>query len=166
MNPSHLPHLITAATIVPSDRETLVAGARALQRAATLGALPRLLEGKNIGLLCASQDSAAAALFERAAAELGARVARISPELSTALGDENLRRTARTLGRLYDAIECQGLADPLLQRVRAEAGVPVYDGIACARHPSAALAAEVDAQAPDADNRRHVLQALLLSTIG
>jgi len=158
MNTSHLPHLITAATLSPSDRDALVAGAHALQRAEALGALPRLLEGKNIGLLCTAPESAEAALFERAASELGARVARISPELPGTLGADDRRRTARTLGRLYDAIECQGLADEWLQGIRAEAGVPVYGGAACAHHPSAALAA-------DADQRRHVLQALLLSTI-
>jgi ornithine carbamoyltransferase len=166
MNRSNLPHLITAATILPSDREALVASARALQRAAANGAIPKLLDGKNIGLLCGSQDSEDAALFERAATELGARVSRISPDLSTSLSDETIRSTARTLGRLYDAIECQGLAGPLLQRVRAEAGVPVYDGIACARHPSAALAAQVSDEATVTDSRRRVLQALLLSTIG
>jgi len=166
MNPRNLPHLITAANLAPSDRETLLAGARALHRAAVAGALPRLLEGKNIGLLCATPDAEAAALFERAAGELGARVARISPGLSPASGDESLRRTARTLGRLYDAIECQGLAGELLQQLRAEAGVPVYDGIACTRHPSAALVAELGDEGAAADSRRHVLQALLLCTMG
>lgn len=166
MNPRNLPHLITCATISPSDRETLIAGACALQRAAASGALPKLLTGKNIGLLCCAHDSQDAALFERAAAELGARVDRISPELSASLSEASLRRTARTLGRLYDAIECQGVAQELLLRVRAEAGVPVYDGIGCAHHPSAALAAELGGQTAFADNRRHVLQAVLLSTMG
>jgi ornithine carbamoyltransferase len=169
MNPRNLPHLVTAASISPSDREALIASARALQRAATDGAIPKLLDGKNIGLLCGSQDSEDAALFERAATELGARVGLISPDLSPTLSDENLRRTARTLGRLYDAIECQGLAGKLLQRIRAEAGVPVYDGIGCAHHPSAALTAELSDQSDQAgiaDRRRHILQALLLSTLG
>lgn len=167
MSPRHLPHLSTAAILSPGDRKTLIASARTLRRAAAAGALPRLLDGKHIGLLCGAQASADAALFERAATELGARVSRISPELSASLSEESLRRTAQMLGRLYDAIECQGLAGQLLQRVRAEAGVPVYDGIACGHHPSAALVTALGGPgAAAADNRRHVLQALLLSTMG
>lgn len=165
MSPRHLPHLSTAATLSPGDRKALIASARALRRAAAAGALPRLLDGKHIGLLCGAQAGEDAALFERAATELGARVSRISPALSASLGEESLTRTAQTLGRLYDAIECQGLAGQLLQRVRAEAGVPVYDGSASAHHPSAALVAALGEADTAADNRRHLLQALLLSTM-
>lgn len=166
MKPRNRPHLSTAETISPHDRRTLVESARVLRRAAAMGALPRLLEGRNLGLLCEQQDSAEAALFERAATELGARVARISADLSASLSEESLQRTAQTLGRLYDAIECQGLTRELLRRVRAGAGIPVFDGVACAHHPSAPLAAQVDEQGAAADNRRHVVQAMLLRTLG
>lgn len=160
-----MPHLITATALLPGDRETLAAGARALFSAAAAGPLPRLLEGKNIGLLCATPGSEDAVLFERAASELGARVARIDATLPASLADEHIRRTARTLGRLYDAIECQGLAGVLIERLRAESGVPVYDGIACASHPSAAVAAAVGEPPVAAERRCRVLQALLVSTM-
>ena len=84
-------------------------------------------------------------------------------ELSTAL---EVQHTARMLGRLYDAVECQGMASALVQQVGDEAGVPVFDGIATHDHPTARLAEQLEGGASSADNRRFVLQAVLLSTIG
>ncbi|HEY2925373.1 ornithine carbamoyltransferase [Piscinibacter sp.] len=156
------PPVTPFAPMSPSDRNALVASARALKRAALAGSTRPLLRGKNIGLLCEAQDSDDADLFRRAATELGARVARIRPSASGLLNATEVQHTARMLGRLYDAIECQGLPEELVQQVRDDAGVPVYDAIAGAGHPSAALAAMVD---DEGDNRRYVVQALLISTI-
>jgi ornithine carbamoyltransferase len=77
-----------------------------------------------------------------------------------------VRHTARILGRLYDAVECQGMAPELVRRVSREAAIPIYGGIACATHPTAALANQLDPQSLPADNRRFVLQALLLGSVG
>jgi ornithine carbamoyltransferase len=167
MNPSlnHLQLRCVAANL-PSDPDALVSGARALKRAALAGSTRPLLRGKNIGLLCEAQDSADAELFRRAATELGARVARIRPSASRVLTPEDVQHTGRMLGRLCDAIECQGLPAELVEQVRTDAGVPVYDGIASGVHPSAALVDMLDGGAGDADNRRYVLQALLVSAIG
>ena len=116
------------------------ASARALQRAAQAGTTQPLLRGKNLGLLCEVDDDADAALFRRAAVELGAHVAHIRPRLSELSTPEEVQHTARMLGRLYDAVECQGMAPALVQQVGNDAGVPVYDGIASQDHPTAQLA--------------------------
>ena len=167
MNPSlSPPHLNSFVTMSPSERNALVASARALKRAALAGCTQPLLRGKNIGLLCEAQDSGDADLFRRAATELGAHVARIRPSVSGLLASKDVQHTARMLGRLYDAIECQGLSAELVQRVRSDAGVPVFDAIASASHPSAALAALLDGGADEPDNRRYLLQALLVTTMG
>ena len=163
---SHHLHLRFVAAISPSDRNALVSSARALKRAALAGSTRPLLRSKNIGLMCDVQDSGEAELFRRAATELGARVARIRASASGVLTPEDFQHTARMLGRLYDAIECRGLPCELVQQLGNDAGVPVYDGIASAAHPSAALVEMLDGGAGDADNRRYVLQALLVNTIG
>ena len=124
-----------------------------------------LLRGKNLGLLCEADDDGDAALFRRAAVELGAHVAHIRPSLSELSTPQEVQHTARMLGRLYDAVECQGMAPALVQQVGNDAGVPVYDGIASQDHPTARLAALLDGDAAPADNRRFVLQAVLLSTL-
>ena len=43
-----------------------------------------------------------------------------------------------------------------------EAGIPVFDGIGCPHHPSAALAARLDPSFAPEQRRRLVIQALLV----
>jgi ornithine carbamoyltransferase len=150
----------------PHELSALIAHARALQRAAQAGTSQPLLKGKNLGLLCEAPDNADAELFRRAAGELGAHVAQIRPSLSDLSTPQEVQHTARMLGRLYDAVECQGMMSALVQQVSDEAGVPVYDGIASRSLPMTKLAEQLDGIAIASDNRRFVLQALLLSTIG
>jgi len=149
----------------PREVTAVLANARTLQRAAEAGTTQPLLRGKNLGLLCEADDALDAALFRRAAVELGAHVAHIRPSLSVLSTPQEVQHTARMLGRLYDAVECQGMAPALVQQVGNEAGVPVYDGIASQDHPTAKLAELLGDDASPADNRRFVLQAVLLSTI-
>jgi len=149
----------------PRDVTAVLANARTLQRAAEAGKTQPLLRGKNLGLLCEADGDADAALFRRAAVELGAHVAHIRPSLSELSTPQEVQHTARMLGRLYDAVECQGMAPALVQQVGADAGVPVYDGIASQDHPTAKLAELLGGDTSPADNRRFVLQAVLLSAI-
>jgi ornithine carbamoyltransferase len=149
----------------PRDVNAVLESARSLQRAARAGATQPLLRGKNLGLLCEASDGDAE-LFRRAAAELGAHVAQIRPSLSELSTPKDVLRTARILGKLYDAVECLGLAPALVQQVGDGAGVPVYDGLASPDHPSAQLARQLGGDTSDADNRRFVLQAMLVTSLG
>ncbi|HEX6704839.1 MAG TPA: ornithine carbamoyltransferase [Albitalea sp.] len=150
----------------PLEASALLAQARALQRAAKAGTPQPLLKGKNLGLLCAAGDDADALLFRRAATELGAHVSHIRPSLSEASTAQEVMHTARLLGRLYDAVECQGMPPALVGRISQAAGVPIYGGLASAAHPTAQLAEELDGGSPCIENRQFVLQAALLSHIG
>jgi ornithine carbamoyltransferase len=57
------------------------------------------------------------------------------------------------------------MAPKLVQQVGDDAGVPVYDGVSSQNHATAGLAALLGGSTSLADNRRFVLQAVLLSTI-
>ena len=149
----------------PHDVSVVLADARTLQRAARAGTTQPLLRGKNLGLLCEAENDGDAASFRRAAVELGAHVAHIRPSLWELSTPHEVQNTARMLGRLYDAVECQGMAPALLQQLGTDAGVPVYEGIASRDHPTAKLAELLGGDTSPADNRRFVLQAVLLSTI-
>lgn len=152
----------------PSEDEvrTLLATARALHRAAIDPATASLLQGKQFGLLCAAEDSADAQLFRSAAVALGARVAHVGHAFSASDPPQDLARTARLLGRLYDALECQDLDPALVQQLRAEAGIPVFSGVATAAHPTAALADLLGDEASKDQRRRLILQAVLLNRVG
>ena len=153
------------ASMTPRDVSVLLEQARALQRAVEEGGVGAQLKGKNLGLLCDVDDSPEAVLFRRAATELGAHVSHIRPRLTEASPDHEVLHTGRLLGRLYDAVECHGLAPALVARLGAAAGVPVYDGLATAQHPTAALAERLGPAADTVDSRRFLLQAMLLHTI-
>jgi ornithine carbamoyltransferase len=153
------------APLSPGDEKALLDQARSLQRAAAAGRVQPLLRGKNLGLLCADDTQPQALLFRQAASELGAHVAHIGMSLSERSATQEVTHTARMLGRLYDAVECQGLSSPLVQQMADVAGIAVYDGLACHETLIARLAAQLGHEAAVGENRRFVLQALLLHTI-
>lgn len=149
----------------PHDIAELLAAARALYRSAVQGNPKPLLRGKKLGLLCEAEDSADADLLCRAAEALGIQVAHIRPGQWQHSGAQEFEDAARMLGRLYDAVACQGLPESVVQRLRQHTEVPLYDGVASPDHPVAQVADQL-AEVPSlADRRRLVLQALLVKTI-
>jgi len=142
--------------------EALLASARLLQRAETGSETEGLLRGKNLGLVCESEGDADAILFREAAAALGASVSHIRPDLAPPDGATGPLRTARLLGRLYDGIECQGLAPELVRQLGRDAGVPVFDWLAGPNHPTAQLAQRLAGSGSLAKKRQLILQAVLL----
>ena len=142
----------------------VLARANALARAARQGAALPALRGKNIGLVSAAPHDGEAALLRCAAAQLGVHVAHVRPSLGEASSAAEVADTARLLGRLYDAIYLPGLSPALVDRVAAAAGIPVFDGIASANHPSAVLAQQLAGLSGE-DARRFVLQAMLLNAM-
>ncbi len=153
------------ATLSPLDERALLERARLLQRSAAEGRVLPLLRGKNLGLLCADDTQAQALLFRQAASELGAHVAHIGMSLSERSSAQEVAHTARLLGRLYDAVECQGLPAALVRRMAELAGIAVYDALATNEPLITWLAAQLGNVADLAQNRRFALQALLLHTI-
>ncbi len=113
-------------------------------------------------------DGAFARRFDAAASALGARVAHITPAPNWLQSDVPLSpETARLLENLYDAVDCEELPAGFAQRLQAQLGVPVFDGLARDDHPVFALlprVAERD-QTPGDDDRRALLQATLMSSL-
>ena len=144
--------------------EALLTSARLLQQAETGADTDGLLRGKNLALVCDREEDADAILFREAAAALGASVSHIRPDLAPPGGAPGtaLLRTARLLGRLYDGIECQGMAPVLVCQLAREAGVPVFDGLATCAHPSAPLARQLPGPDSPERKRRLIVQAMLL----
>lgn len=139
--------------------------ARTLQAVAGTGAARPLLSGKKLGLICTAEGGPDALLFRRAAEALGAQVASLRPGQFEASRPADLQRAARLLGRLYDAVECQGMAPDIVRAIEREAGVPVYDGVATPAHPSAALAERLGGAGSGNECRCYILQAVLLGAL-
>ena len=165
----------------PADAAAILDTARELLRASRQGQSNAALKGKQLGLMCANDtngttgmigeqfkgdpENGDAAFFRLAATRLGAHVARIRPRLNAGSSASELRRLALMLGRLYDAVECQGMSVDLVQKIRAQAGVPVYFRLAGEAHPTAALTNQLDGSASLRDKRLFVLQAALLRSL-
>ncbi|MGJ7568104.1 ornithine carbamoyltransferase [Variovorax sp. GB1R11] len=160
--PSEPTDLRTSNVPPPQDTAELLRLALRLRHLARTNALPLLLRGMNIGLLRAAAVVDDPAPLLRAAGELGAHVATVRWNLSGAGNPREVQHTGRTLGRLYDAVVCQGMPAALVRQIGQAAGIPVYDDIACDAHPSARLADGLGEEAAPGDNRRFMLQALLV----
>lgn len=156
-------HNLAFDPLTPREQRILLDTARGLLLGAAAGGPHALLRGCQFGLLCESDLSADAALFRQAATELGAQVAHIRPSLMALDSPQEIQRTARMLGRLYDAVACQGLLPALVQELALHADVPVYDGLASPQHATAQLVGLLEGDGSAADKRRAILQAVLLA---
>lgn len=157
----------TSDTALPHELERVLTLVRDLQRPERAARLLGALKGKNLALLSDAPDGRDAFLFTRAAISLGARVSHVQPALGEGSDARDIEDTARMLGRLYDAIECQRVPPALVQSIREFAGVPVFDGLASGAPAPAAFAARLRALgAPPADAQRLLLQARLIAAIG
>jgi ornithine carbamoyltransferase len=153
--------LAPGALLSATTAEPLLDIARRLRTAAVGGQpAPAMLHGKNLAVLQVT-DSPAMSAMHQAAVDLGVRVSRVS------LGEPPppvvaLARIAGMLGRMYDAIDVGTLAPAAASELAIHAGVPVYRGLADGSHPMLTLELDGD----PATDRRFLLQALLLATIG
>ncbi|MFG6441177.1 ornithine carbamoyltransferase [Roseateles sp. LKC17W] len=139
-----------------------------LQRAGDLQRLPlrfeQVLQGRRLGLMSVTPDGEDAQLFLRAARGLGAYVALIAPP-EPGDGAQQLDDIGRLLGRLYEAVECQGLGAAVVDQLAAAGNLPVFDGLAGASHGLAKLAGDWVDPAPLAQRRCWLVQAMLLATL-
>lgn len=107
-----------------------------LREAHRAGRPPTSLRGRNLALLNQQGSAEESAQLREAALGLGAKVA----DLPTQVDGPGDAATVRLLGRLYDAIDCDSLAPAVVESIAREAGVPVFNGLGRAGHPSRAIA--------------------------
>jgi ornithine carbamoyltransferase len=146
---------------VQFDADALVASARALREAHRASRPQGMLRGKYIALLGGGAE-AEVNLLLAAAAALGARVTPVQTGLSAASADKDVQDVAGMLGRLYDAVECDGLPVDVVRRLALAVDVPLFERLASAAHPTAQLAARLGPEATPGENRLCMLQAALV----
>jgi ornithine carbamoyltransferase len=153
------------ASLPAGDERALLDQAQALRRAAAAGRLQPLLRGKNLGLLCRDDGTPSALLFRDAAAALGAHVSHIESSRLERSSPQELEHGARMLGRLYDAVECQGLDAGLVRQLGVLSGITVFNGLAADEAQIARLVLQLGDDATSAEHRRLAMQALLLQAL-
>ncbi len=158
----------------PEEQNGVLTNIRIIGSAAQKGTLGDLLKGRRLALLSEFVGAypevigGESQLFELAATQMGAQVAHIRPGLTPSSTAQEVQSTARILGQLYDALDCGGMDEGLVQQIALYAGIPVFQGLASAQHRTAILAGAVserlDSELPD-DARCRVVQAVLLGTL-
>jgi ornithine carbamoyltransferase len=132
-------HFLTLADFSQAELLHLLDLAAELKEAKREGRERRRLDGKTIALVFEKDSTRTRSAFEVAAYDQGAHVTYIGPSGSHLGGKETMKDTARVLGRMYDAIAYRGF-DEHLRELAEWSGVPVFNGLTEAWHPTQVLA--------------------------
>lgn len=97
------------------------------------------LDGRTIALVFEKSSTRTRAAFEVAAYEQGARVTHFDAHGSHFGKKESVADTARVLGRMYAGIQFRGIEQSTVEELAAHAGVPVWNGLTDAWHPTQSL---------------------------
>ncbi|MCZ7554318.1 MAG: ornithine carbamoyltransferase [Anaerolineae bacterium UTCFX2] len=97
------------------------------------------LKGKNIVLIFEKDSTRTRCAFEVAAYDQGANVTYLGSSGSQIGHKESMKDTARVLGRMYDGIEYRGFGQDRVEALGQYAGVPVWNGLTDAFHPTQTL---------------------------
>ena len=98
------------------------------------------LQGKHIVLLFEKTSTRTRCSFEVAATQEGAHVTYLDAGSSQMGKKESLEDSAKVLGRFFDGIEYRGFAQKVVEDLAKYSGVPVWNGLTDADHPTQILA--------------------------
>lgn len=102
------------------------------------GVRNRLLDGRNVCLIFEKTSTRTRCAFEVACFDEGANVTFLT---NSQMGKkESIEDTAKVLGRYYDGIEYRGFSQELVEDLAKYSGVPVWNGLTDADHPTQILA--------------------------
>lgn len=155
---------------MPDDlQQSLLRSAQGLKRASRDQRELRPLSGRHVAIACRDPGQHESDPVERAATGLGARVSYISLDALSFAPEHHA--LARVLGSLYDVIDCSALSPDRARELQRLASIPVFDGLACDRHPlrdllpALAGAADDGVASTEDENLNSLLQAALIETL-
>jgi ornithine carbamoyltransferase len=137
---------LTLLDYSPKEIEFLLDLSAELKRVKYAGTEQQKLKGKNIALLFEKDSTRTRCAFEVAALDQGAHVTYLGPSGSQMGKKESIADTARVLGRMYDGIEYRGYSQKTVEDLAKYSGVPVWNGLTDADHPTQVLADFLTAQ--------------------
>lgn len=98
------------------------------------------LAGKNVALLFEKSSTRTRCAFTVACIDEGAHPEFLSKNDIHLGGKEDVKDTARVLGRMFDGIEFRGFKQSMVEELAQWAGVPVWNGLTDIDHPTQILA--------------------------
>lgn len=133
-------HFLKELDFTEEEFRGLIGLAAELKAAKKAGTETRHLRGRNIALIFEKTSTRTRCAFEVAAADQGASTTYLDPSGSQIGHKESVKDTARVLGRMFHAIQYRGDSQEGVEELAAHAGVPVYNGLTDAWHPTQMLA--------------------------
>ncbi|NLK35507.1 MAG: ornithine carbamoyltransferase [Gracilibacteraceae bacterium] len=131
---------LTLMDFSPMEIRYLLYLSRDLKAKKRSGIYNYLLKGKNIVILFEKTSTRTRCAFEVGALEEGAHVTYLDQSSSQMNKKESLEDTAKVLGRFYDGIEYRGFKQSVVEDLAKYSGVPVWNGLTDADHPTQILA--------------------------
>lgn len=131
-------HFLTLKDFSPEEIRYLLELSRDLKAKKREGIRNNLLAGRNVCLIFDKTSTRTRCAFEVACFDEGANVTFLT---NSQMGKkESVEDTAKVLGRYYDGIEFRGYAQETVEELARHAGVPVWNGLTDADHPTQILA--------------------------
>ena len=131
---------LTLEDFTPAEIRYLLDLAHNLKAKRRSGVCEPLMKGKHIVLLFEKTSTRTRCSFEVAATQEGAHVTYLDAGSSQMGKKESLEDSAKVLGRFFDGIEYRGYEQSVVEDLAKWAGVPVWNGLTDADHPTQILA--------------------------
>jgi ornithine carbamoyltransferase len=128
------------ADLSAEEYETVLDLAARLREEKRAGREHRRLEGRTVALLFEKTSTRTRSAFEVGARDQGGHAVYMGPGETQFGVKESTQDTARVLGRMFDGIEFRGFRQSDAEALAAHAGVPVWNGLTDAWHPTQSLA--------------------------
>ena len=133
-------HFLKLLDFTPAEIQQFLHTAADLKAKKKAGIPHRYLEGKNVALIFEKTSTRTRCAFEVACQDLGMGSTYLGPTGSQIGVKESIADTARVLGRMYDGIEYRGYEQSVVEDLAKWSGVPVWNGLTDADHPTQILA--------------------------
>ena len=131
---------LTLEDFTPAEIRYLLELGNDLKAKRRAGICDPTLQGKHIVLLFEKTSTRTRCSFEVAATQEGGHVTYLDAGSSQMGKKESLEDTAKVLGRFFDGIEYRGYDQKVVEDLAKYAGVPVWNGLTDADHPTQILA--------------------------
>ncbi|WP_154840841.1 ornithine carbamoyltransferase [Staphylococcus pasteuri] len=133
-------HLLKEDDFTKKEFSDLIDFAITLKDYKKQGIQHRYLDGKNIALLFEKNSTRTRAAFTVASIDLGAHSEFLGKNDIQLGKKESVEDTAKVLGRMFDGIEFRGFSQDMVEDLAKYSGVPVWNGLTDAWHPTQMLA--------------------------
>ena len=133
-------HLLTLKHHTPEEIDYLLDLASDLKQKKKMGIKGHSMDAKNIALIFEKPSTRTRCAFTVGAQDEGANAEYLGRDDIQLGHKEDVKDTARVLGRMFDGIEFRGFSQKTVEELAKFSGVPVWNGLTDEYHPTQVLA--------------------------